>query len=506
MDKVNAFGSGIVKTMAAGIGFASESASYYKERKLEEYSSDKGSVGKAVRLLRPPPPPQQQKPYFEINDSKMWALDDAQEKVAPIAAPAKTKKELKERDINKIIASFVCRHPAPEEQDGKHPAIQQLPLPVVLPQKRPKDRSRGFVKAYAPVLEQSGIDQATFLDFLETFEQGIRASPWLEAINLVSIAALSLPIPEAMAIDIACMVVIETATSVQTRTRSNDLLSKFNAEFFQPRGLFCLLMTLNPETASKGEEELAVSSIVSRARTSLYEDNIAQKARSLRRSDGTTNSIPLAAPLIFPDLDELAEKNDEKSKKKKDSLTSASEFVDRYLDKRAVAKYGAKHPDSTLAQPKPVFKSRYADPTHPAASGNFRALLTGGKSAAQSPKDAEKREIEDSKGDTDEPHEENKLDKLVTPEASSDEDAKKPEATEQRTGSEDSLRIASGSQVAPADKGGFLTPVKKAIKSNVMYLLIVNIPTKEEMATAQAAIAEAGKGQMHDAWEHCWSS
>ena len=90
----------------------------------------------------------------------------------------------------------------------------------VLPQKRPKDRSRGFVKAYAPVLEQSGIDQVTFLDFLETFEQGIRASPWLEAINLVSIAALSLPIPEALAIDIACMVVIETATSVQTRTRS----------------------------------------------------------------------------------------------------------------------------------------------------------------------------------------------------------------------------------------------------------------------------------------------
>ncbi|KAK0109686.1 hypothetical protein ONS95_002365 [Cadophora gregata] len=356
MEKVNVFGNGIVKTIAAGIGFASESVSCYKEKKLEEYSSDKGSVGKAVRKLRPPP--QQPPQHLEINNNRTWELDDAQERMAPVATPAKTKKELEERDTNKIIDSFILRHPAPETQDGKYPALQSLSLPVILPQKRPKDRSRGFVKAYAPALEQSGIDQATFLDFLETFEQGIRVSPWLEAINLVSLAALSLPIPEAMAIDIACMVVVETATTIQTRTRfvaqksasvsemsqakfirGNDLLSKFNVEFFQPRGLFCLLMTLNTETGSKVQEELAVSSIVSRARTSLYEDKIAQKARNLRRSDGSTSSAPQAAPLIFPGLDELAAKNDEKSKKKKDSLQSASEFVGRYLDKRAVAKY-----------------------------------------------------------------------------------------------------------------------------------------------------------------------
>ncbi|KAH7409331.1 hypothetical protein BKA64DRAFT_742453 [Cadophora sp. MPI-SDFR-AT-0126] len=500
MDKFNAFGNGVVKTVAAGIGFASESVNSYKEKKLEEYSSDKGSVGKAVRMLRPPPP-QQQNPYFETNNSKTWALDDAQEKEAPVAAPAKTKKEIKERDTNKIIASYFRRHPAPEQKDGKYPIIQKLPLPVILPQKRPKDRSRGFVKAYAPVLKHSGIDQATFLDFLETFEQGIRASPWLEAINLVSLAALSLPIPEAIAIDIACMVVIETATSVQTRTRGNDLLSKFNEEFFQPRGLFGLLMTSKAENASKGEEELAISSIVSRARISLYEDKVAQRARNLRRSDGSTNTIPEAAPLIFPGLDELSQKTDEKSKKKKDSLTSASEFVNNYLDKRA----GVKHPDSTLTQPKPVFKSRYADPTHPAASGNFRALLTGGKSVTQLPKDEEKRKIGDARADTDEPHKEKNLDNLVSQDVSSDENAKKPEAAEERTGSEDSVRSSDGNLVAPgAKQGGIMTPVKKAIKSNVMYLLIVNMPTEEEMAAAQAAIAKAGKGQMHDAWERCW--
>lgn len=69
------------------------------------------------------------------------------------------------------------------------------------------------------MLEGSGIDQATFLDFLETFEQGIRASPWLEALNLVSLTTFSLPIPEVIAIDVACFIAIETATTVQIRTR-----------------------------------------------------------------------------------------------------------------------------------------------------------------------------------------------------------------------------------------------------------------------------------------------
>ena len=41
-----------------------------------------------------------------------------------------------------------------------------LPAPVILPQRRPKNKQRGFVRGYAPLLgECSGIDQQTFLDF-----------------------------------------------------------------------------------------------------------------------------------------------------------------------------------------------------------------------------------------------------------------------------------------------------------------------------------------------------
>jgi hypothetical protein len=59
----------------------------------------------------------------------------------------------------------------------------QIPLPVILPQRRPKDRTRGFVRAYAPVLENVGIDQATWLAFLGTFQLPSEASPWLAAIK-----------------------------------------------------------------------------------------------------------------------------------------------------------------------------------------------------------------------------------------------------------------------------------------------------------------------------------
>lgn len=55
----------------------------------------------------------------------------------------------------------------------------QIPLPVILPQRRPKDRTRGFVRAYAPVLENVGIDQATWLAFLRTFQLPSETSPWL---------------------------------------------------------------------------------------------------------------------------------------------------------------------------------------------------------------------------------------------------------------------------------------------------------------------------------------
>jgi hypothetical protein len=89
-------------------------------------------------------------------------LDDAQDEL--ISEAPNLKNRPFERDPKKITQHFIDDYPVPQGiQQGK------LCLPVVLPQRRPKDRTRGFIRAYAPDLMNCGIDQAMFLDFLETF-------------------------------------------------------------------------------------------------------------------------------------------------------------------------------------------------------------------------------------------------------------------------------------------------------------------------------------------------
>jgi hypothetical protein len=58
----------------------------------------------------------------------------------------------------------------------------------------------------------------------------------------------------------------------------------------------------------------------------------------------------------------------------------SGKYVSEYMDRRARAKWAGENPDSTLANAsgKEKFYSRYADPNHPASSGDPLALLTGG--------------------------------------------------------------------------------------------------------------------------------
>jgi hypothetical protein len=90
-------------------------------------------------------------------------------------------------------------------------------------------------------------------------------------------------------------------------------------------------------------------------------------------------SFPATAPLIFPALDDIASSTSQDSVTVREKLKQKGKFVAEYWDKRARAEYAAKNPDSVLVQgPKAEFTSRYADPTHPASSGNLVSLVTGG--------------------------------------------------------------------------------------------------------------------------------
>lgn len=52
--------------------------------------------------------------------------------------------------------------------------IQGLELPVIIPQRRPRTRSRGWLRGYAPALGGCQIDQDMFFSFLEGFDAEIK--------------------------------------------------------------------------------------------------------------------------------------------------------------------------------------------------------------------------------------------------------------------------------------------------------------------------------------------
>jgi hypothetical protein len=218
----------VVSGIAAGVGLASESIHHRKEKK----AAKKAEAAQREQSDAQSPPAyeehehkgveyagcekkgaeQQGERSLEEGDEEQWDLDDAQDEL--ISEAPNPKHRPFERDPKKITQHFIDDYPVPQ-------GIQQrkLPLPAILPQRRPKDRTRGFIRAYAPDLMNCGIDQAMFLDFLETFNLASQSSPWLNAINMAGIAFMHLPTGISQAASLALMLTVQVAKNMQSRHR-----------------------------------------------------------------------------------------------------------------------------------------------------------------------------------------------------------------------------------------------------------------------------------------------
>ncbi|KIX98473.1 uncharacterized protein Z520_05774 [Fonsecaea multimorphosa CBS 102226] len=239
--------------------------------------------------------------------------------------------------------------------------IKPLPYPIILPQRRPHRSSRGFIRAYAPILQtHKNISQTTFLQFLKDFQQSSRASPVFHAINIGAIAAGFAPSMIAMAVGMGVQFGAQHAMAIQERVRTNNFLDKANRDMFWPVGLHAMITTFSP--AQSNQRILDVDT-----------------GRPLPSSAGGTTdrrelAIPQSAPLIFPDVDEEVA-GDNNGQQPASSWKRGSKFVNSYFDRRAQAAYPDTYADSNAQQ---TFTSRYSDPNHPANSGSPLALLTGG--------------------------------------------------------------------------------------------------------------------------------
>jgi len=246
----------LVKLLGSGIGLASEAISARKSSKTPSDNAGEGSSRSVPHASRDDAPPQ----YVEVNDDtaeelmasgkavsadakdphlyddktphdeddesmseegdeEQWELDEA-------AAYPEPSEDAPAEDIGLLTDNFMRDHPPPAYTPSETGQVKgRLPCPVILPQRRPRDKKRGFVRAYAPVLADCGIDQATFLDFLKTFHASIKEDKWLHVVNMAAMGAGFVPNPIAMGVSTAIQICVGVAMEVQRRQRSVSSLS-----------------------------------------------------------------------------------------------------------------------------------------------------------------------------------------------------------------------------------------------------------------------------------------
>ncbi|KAJ5098825.1 hypothetical protein N7532_005826 [Penicillium argentinense] len=509
----------IAQGVVAGIGFVSEVRGYKKARKTakmkreseaheqSQYEQQKRSSSSTSRSLssgeaplptetKADPDAKDPPAYKEIERS--WELNEAQDVVIETKKPRKSKGGVANPD--KVIAAFLQRRPPPStplslSPHETHPA-PKLTYPVAIPQRRPKDKKRGFIRAYALDLQNVGLDQETWFDFIETFNEASLANPWINALNLASLAASPLPSAISTAVSIAIMVATTIAIEIQGRhryapDRQNKALDKLNEEFFRPRGLFCLVMAW--DSSSFGPRtNIDINTTI---QNSI--DSQGKMSHKFQSSNGVNNGMVSikTAQLVFPGLDFLATVSKDEQKGFKKKMERGKLFVDDYMDRRAQAKFFAENPSSHLNQAgKPTFSSKYADPTH--QIGEFQAQIRGFASrgdmgrgtgragglgggplgliglAAQALSDRDQQRTPFSNGNN-----------PPTPyyyRSDFHEESDKHRQYPQH-GS-----IPGNSQQYPQQRGdGGLLNLGKLFNSKVLYLMVVNMPTEKEMAQAK---------------------
>lgn len=231
-----------VQGIAAGIGLVSEARSAHKTKKQNQQGQSGEDAVPRTERSRYEQREQHEAPLPHVLDGEgvthperahtgsleeQWALDEAQEELLhPTRGHLDSSEDSgpQERvDEDDLAHRFTSAYPAPPPysatQDGNETSLPQLSAPVVLPQRRPKNRDRGFIRAYAPALNDCGIDQDMFIDFLNTAEKACQGSPWLNAINLASIGTMWLPSITGIAVSIAIQIATDVAIAVDGRRK-----------------------------------------------------------------------------------------------------------------------------------------------------------------------------------------------------------------------------------------------------------------------------------------------
>lgn len=118
-----------------------------------------------------------------------------------------------EEEADSAITSFI-------ESNARIPVASscgKIACPVVIPQRRPGNKERGFMKAYAPILSHSDISQEHFHDFINTLNKAVQASKWIAAVQIAAFGASFVPNQISMGATAAVQIVSAVAAKAQIR-------------------------------------------------------------------------------------------------------------------------------------------------------------------------------------------------------------------------------------------------------------------------------------------------
>ena len=300
---------------------------------------------------------------LEEDDESAWQLDELAASTEPPSYEDSTGS-----DPDALIRDLATtRQTNPNTQTPTTP----LPLTVIIPQRRPRNKSRGFVRAYAPLLSTVGIDQTTFLRVLKTFHSASQANPIFTAITVAANIAGVVPEPIIMAVTISVQVAAGIGKEIDSRRKTNNFLDRMNEEMFKPAGCFAFIMKYKSDAdvaqASSGmggllarlgigsaEVDFSASRAIAKYDSSFPSSSpsssvpnasngkLSAKTKKIRLASGETRGsakIVEAAPLIYPEIDQVMYSGKDGEETFKDRTRDAKKFLAGYVDRRAQMKY-----------------------------------------------------------------------------------------------------------------------------------------------------------------------
>ena len=353
------------------------------------------------------------------------------------------------------------------------PAI--LPAAVIIPQRRPEARERGFVRAYAPCLAEAGVSENAFMQFHDFYAEALKFSNIIKVITVAAGITSFVPSAAAMAVSMAVGAAARAAGSLQSRQRTNDFMSQINAAYFIPMGLVCVVMKYKtPQSFETGTLDYAYAS-ATQARHGNYGSANGQMDDSI---------MPVSAPLVFPELKQAPIEG------KMSGFRRAGRFIANYSDRRAQAQFAMKNPDSQLAQAMDgqiKFESKFGDPrqfsgfSRPSLNSSFKGAMSG-QTGSVSP-------LQQIGGG----FQQHQYDNAYLPPQwppsygnSADDGSLRHEEKRSEEKQQQLRRGERHGRLGSSRSDGRSSILGKLKKKDVLYMMIVPVPTQEEMGAFSA--------------------